>query len=106
MRDNVIVSIPLVDTGLEYLHSLARNLRATQPADKFFTFSAEHRTANHLDPSEPALGKVHLFLYVPDKFLSLAAVAEANGEYRAIKNDCNCSKPGKISVLQPRIHPL
>src|SRR4051812_43520144 len=59
VRDDVVVSIALVDAGLEDLDTLTRDLGAAQAADEFFALAAEHRTANHFDPSESTLGKIH-----------------------------------------------
>ena len=51
VRDDVIVSMAVIELWLEHLHPLPRNLGAAQPADQLLALSAEHAAGDHLDPA-------------------------------------------------------
>src|SRR2546429_8602841 len=50
-RSRVEPGIPGVEVGLEDLHALARDHRASDTADQFFTLSGEHDPGDHFDPT-------------------------------------------------------
>ena len=52
--------VPGVDGRLEDLNSSARNHRTTEAPHQFLAFAGEHRTADHLDPSNVARQKIHM----------------------------------------------
>src|SRR3954467_2455281 len=60
MGDDVVVAITLVDAGLEYLDTLARDFSASKSADQFLALAAEHRPAYDFNPSETAFSEVHV----------------------------------------------
>jgi len=60
MRDNFVGGIALVDSRLENLNALARNLGAAQAADQLFTFAGKHRADDDFDPTHVALDDVHV----------------------------------------------
>src|SRR5256714_8256595 len=57
--DNVIGGISLVKLRLENLDALPRHLSAAQTPDQLFTFSAEHRPANHFNPAKISPHCIH-----------------------------------------------
>jgi hypothetical protein len=49
--DNVVARVALINNGLENLDTLASDLRPPQTPDQLLTLTAEHGTANYLDPA-------------------------------------------------------
>src|SRR6266849_1019162 len=59
VRDDFVGGVALVDSGLEDLHSLARDLRAAQATDQLFAFTGKHRADDDFDPAHVAFDDVH-----------------------------------------------
>jgi hypothetical protein len=55
VADNVVLRVPDIDGGLEYLHFLMGKLGAAQAADEFLGLAREHRSAHHLYSSRATL---------------------------------------------------
>jgi len=63
VADDMILTVAIVHSGLEDLNALASDLRPPQPADELLAFSAEHASANHLDPAQIATLMQQLFTH-------------------------------------------
>ncbi len=59
MRHDFVGGVALVDGRLEDLHALARDFRATQPADQLFALAGKHRADDDFDPAHIAFDDVH-----------------------------------------------
>ena len=63
VRNNFVGGVAFVNGGLEDLHALPCNLRASQPANQFFALAGKHRANHDFDPAHIAFNNIHGFSF-------------------------------------------